>query len=71
MSTSTYYNLRKICHTDTTDFTDYQGIGADPLFKRWESVYSVIEKHIDAKYQGFLARPEYNNGLIDWYASYW
>lgn len=71
MSASTYYNLRKICHTDITDFTDYQGIGADPLYKRWESVFSVIEEHIDTQYQDFLARPEYNNGLIHWYAPYW
>ena len=36
-----------ICYTDETEFTDIQGIGNDPIYKRFPSVYAIVEQHID------------------------
>lgn len=66
-----FYNMRLLCYIDDTDFTDYQGIGSDPMYKRYESVLSVIKNHIDPAYQDFLARPLYDDGTIKWYATEW
>ena len=49
MAEHALYGKRKLCYTEVTDFTDFQGIGRDPLYKRFNSVYSVVEKHIDPK----------------------
>ena len=48
-----------ICYTDETEFTDIQGIGNDPIYKRFPSVYAIVEQHIDEQYRSFLAEPEY------------
>ena len=37
MARATFYNKRLLGHIDDTDFTDYQGIGSDPLYKRYKS----------------------------------
>lgn len=71
MAGVSFYNMRLLCYIDDTDFTDYQGIGSDPMYKRYESVLSVIKNHIDTAYQDFLARPFYDDGTIKWYASEW
>lgn len=49
------------------DFTDFQGIGRDPLYKRFDSVYSVIEKNIEPEYVDFLAHPIYSVMMIKFY----
>ena len=49
-----------ICYTDETKFTDIQGIGNDPIYKRFPSVYAIVEQHIDEQYRSFLAEPEYH-----------
>ena len=72
MAEHTLYGKRKLCYTEVTDFTDFQGIGRDPLYKRFNSVYSVVEKHIDPKYRDFLAHPIYSDeDQILWYVREW
>lgn len=38
MSEQTLYDKSKTCHTNIVDFTDFQGIGSDSLYKRFASV---------------------------------
>lgn len=71
MTGATFYNMKLLCYIDDTDFTDYQGIGSDPMYRRFESVHSVVKKHIDSPYQGLLARPHYDDGVINWYVDEW
>ncbi len=72
MAEHTLYGKRKLCYTEVTDFTDFQGIGRDPLYKRFDSVYAVIEKNIDPQYRDFLAHPIYSNeDQILWYVREW
>ena len=73
MAEHTLYGKRKLCYTEVTDFTDFQGIGRDPLYKRFDSVLSVIEKHIDSQYRDFLAHPIYSEDedQILWHVREW
>lgn len=59
----------QICYTDKADFTDYQGVGDDPMYIRFDSVFSIVKKAVPQQYWHFLATPNYNhiNGQIDWY----
>ncbi len=71
MTKATFYNKRLLCYIDDTDFTDYQGIGSDPMYLRYDSVYSIVQNHIAEEYRDFLARPYYEDGLIYWYVTEW
>lgn len=73
MSEHVVYKKKKICFTEVSDFTDFQGIGADPLYKRYDSVQAVMRTCIDPKYISFLAQPIYNpdQDTIDWYVEEW
>lgn len=71
MPSATFYNKRLLGHVDDTDFTDYQGIGSDPLYKRFKSVESVVKKNISSEYQSFLSCPYYEDGNIYWYVDEW
>lgn len=73
MAEHALYGKRKLCYTEVTDFTDFQGIGRDPLYKRFDSVYSVIEKSIEPQYIDFLAHPIYSSDedQILWYVRDW
>lgn len=73
MDIHTFKGKRKIGVTDINDFTDFQGIGRDPLYKRYVSVGNLIDKVIDPKYAHFLAVPDYDaeNGEIKWYVDIW
>ncbi len=71
MARATFYNKRLLGHIDDTDFTDYQGIGSDPLYKRYKSVESVIKSRISPQYQSFLSCPFYEDGNIYWYVDEW
>ena len=71
MMKATFYNKRLLCYIDNTDFTDYQGIGADPMYLRYDSVYGIVQNHIAEEYRDFLARPFYEDGLIYWYVAEW
>ena len=55
-----FYNKRPLCFTSVADFTDFQGIGRDPLYIRFDSVWSVVQKYIDPAYHHFLAQPAYD-----------
>lgn len=72
MAEHVLYGKRRLCYTEVTDFTDFQGIGRDPLYKRFDSVYSVIEKNIEPPYRDFLAHPIYSDeDQIFWYVREW
>lgn len=72
MAEHTLYGKRKLCYTEVTDFTDFQGIGRDPLYKRFDSVYSVVEKNVEPQYRDFLAHPIYSEeDQILWYVREW
>lgn len=73
MAEYSLYGKRKLCYTDVLDFTDFQGIGNDPLYKRFDSIYSVIQGAIDRQYRSFLSHPLYSNeeDQIIWYVEEW
>lgn len=73
MDNHTFIGKRKIGRTDVCDFTDYQGIGRDPLYKRYESVNSIVKKYIDPSFIHFFAAPDYssNEDVINWYIEEW
>lgn len=73
MAEHVLYGKKRLCYTEVMDFTDFQGIGRDPLYKRFDSVYSVIEKNIDPEYVDFLAHPIYSmdDDQISWYVKDW
>ena len=73
MAKYSIYGKRKLCYTNLTDYTDYQGIGHDPLYKRYDSVMAVVRQHIPAEYHHFLAQPLYSveEDTIEWYIENW
>ena len=68
MSDHIIFNKKKICFTEVGDFTDFQGVGSDPLYKRFESVNAVLRTSIDNRYKGFLAQPLFkaDEDIIEW-----
>lgn len=64
-----FYNKRQVCYTSVADFTDFQGIGRDPLYIRYDSVWSVVQKYVEPAYQHFLAQPSYDQeeDHINWH----
>lgn len=73
MSENFIYDKKKLCFTEVNDFTDIQGIGSDPLYKRYDSVKAVMRNCISDQYKGFLAQPLYdaNEDVIEWYVDEW
>lgn len=73
MDKHTFIGKRKVGSTEICDFTDYQGIGHDPLYKRYESVHSILKSHISPKYIHFLAAPDYSpsEDAVNWYIDEW
>lgn len=73
MPRHTFFGKQKLCYTEVTDFTDYQGIGHDPLYKRYDSVFSVVKRFLHKNYQHFLATPEYvyEEDRIYWHIECW
>lgn len=73
MDIHTFSGKRKIGYTDLTDFTDFQGIGHDPLYKRYSGLKSLVEREIDPAYGSFFAIPDYDpdKGVINWYVDDW
>ncbi len=73
MEAYTFFGKRKLCYTEVPDYTDFQGIGHDPLYKRYDSVYSVLKRCVPAEYHHFLATPEYlhNEDRVCWYIHEW
>ena len=73
MPSHTLYGKKLLCYTEVEDFVDIQGIGKDPLYKRYDSVYSVVDKYIPEEYKSFLAHPLYSTeeGYIQWYVKDW
>lgn len=69
----TYFGKRRLCYTDVIDYTDFQGIGHDPLYRRYDSVFSVVRAVISPAYQHFLAVPQYvdEEDQICWHIDEW
>lgn len=69
----TFLGKRLIAYTQLCDFTDYQGIGEDPLYRRYASVQSIVKRAIDPRYVSFLAIPDQPSGddKINWYIPEW
>lgn len=68
-----FIGKQKLCYTDVSDFTDFQGVGQDPMYKRFDSVFSVVARAVPKDYQHFLATPDYcdNDDKIHWYIENW
>lgn len=73
MAGHTFFGKQRLCYTEVSDFTDYQGIGHDPLYKRFDSVLSVVKKVVPADLQHFLATPDYldDEDQICWHVDKW
>lgn len=69
----TFKGKRRLCYTEVSDFTDYQGIGHDPLYKRYSSVFSIVKRVVPLEYLHFLATPQYieEKDQICWYINEW
>ena len=73
MAGYTFKGKQKLCFTEVSDFTEFQGIGHDPLYKRFDSVQSVVKKVVAPEYQHFLATPQYieEEDQICWHINEW
>lgn len=73
MAGHSFFGKQKLCYTEVSDFTDYQGIGHDPMYKRYDSVFSVVKRVIPINLQHFLATPEYmdDEDQICWHIEKW
>lgn len=73
MTGHTYFGKQKLCYTEVSDFTDFQGIGRDPIYRRYDSVFSVIRRVVPTNLQHFLATPEYliDEDQICWHVDKW
>ena len=73
MAEHALYGKMRLCSIDVADFTDFQGIGKDPLYRRFDSVYSVVDNNISAEYKDFLSQPIYSSteDQISWYVRNW
>ncbi len=73
MAGYTFKGKQKLCFTEVSDFTDFQGIGHDPLYKRFDSVQSVVKKVVAPEFQHFLATPQYieEDDQISWHINEW
>ena len=57
MAGHTFFGKQKLCYTEVSDFTDYQGIGHDPMYKRYDSVFSVVKRAVTTELHHFLTTP--------------
>lgn len=73
MDKHTFLGKRNIGYTRLFDFTDYQGLGSDPLYRRYPSVLSILRRVIPQEYVSFLAIPDQPAGedIINWYIPEW
>lgn len=73
MAGHSFFGKQKLCYTEVSDFTDYQGIGHDPMYKRYDSIFSVVKRVIPINLQHFLATPEYmdDEDQICWHIEKW
>lgn len=64
---------RALCSTPMKHFTDFQGVGSDPMYLRFSSVFSIVDKVVDSEYKGFLTEPVYSEleDEIVWYSAIW
>lgn len=71
--THTFIGKRLVGWTSLDDFSNYQGTGHDPLYKRYDSVLSIIKRVVDPQFAGFLAVPNYDASKdgINWYIDDW
>lgn len=72
METHFYRNKQKLCFTDNADFSDFQGIGKDPLYLRYDSLDAVLQ-NVEGEYRSFFALPSYSaeEGRVYWFCDEW
>lgn len=73
MEGHTFFGKQQLCYTEVSDFTDYQGVGQDPLYRRFDSVFSIVKKAVPPDLWHFLATPEYQkeSDQIRWHVDRW
>lgn len=73
MDTHFFSNKQKLCFTDNAKFTDFQGVGKDPLYLRYGSLDAILQREVDAAYRSFFAIPSYSSdeGGIYWFCDEW
>lgn len=73
MDNHTFINKQRVGTTDLSDFTDFQGIGHDPMYRRYDSVLSIVRRFADSRYVDFLAAPDYSaaDDAVNWYIPKW
>ena len=71
MEAAKFYHKRKLCNTSIGYFTDIAVLGSDPIYDRYNNVWSVVSKYIDKQYHSFLAQPDFQGDAIDWYVDEW
>lgn len=73
MDNHTFINKQRVGTTDLSDFTDFQGIGHDPMYRRYDSVLSIVRRLADPRYVDFLAAPDYSaaDDAVNWYIPKW
>lgn len=73
MDSCKFIGKQKLCYTEVSDFTNFQGIGKDPMYKRYDNVFSVVKRVVPTSYHHFLATPDYqdDDDRIFWYIENW
>lgn len=73
MDSCKFIGKQKLCYTEVSDFTNFQGIGNDPMYKRYDNVFSVVKRVVPTSYHHFLATPDYqdDDDRIFWYIENW
>lgn len=69
----TIFRKKPITSVNLGSFKDIQGIGNDPIYKRYPSLMSIVSSHVDPAYHSFLAQPDFNPGTEElvWYVDQW
>ena len=63
MAGHSFFGKQKLCYTEVSDFTDYQGIGHDPMYKRYDSIFSVVKRVIPAQGEFSVDCPRTTNQI--------
>lgn len=64
---------KPICSTLRSNYKDIQGIGTDPIYLRYDSVWNIIRHSIPEGLRSFLAQPVYEaeEDRIEWWTDEW
>lgn len=59
MATPSVKGYMPLCVTPRSKVCDEQGVGQWPMWKRFNSVQSIVDQYVDEKYRNFFAFPYY------------